>query len=113
MSRKKKYLAKNEFRYNMHPDVVRKDGKGHISYVSAKQGHKAKVNVITHSKVFYGEPTYPLKQNPDRESTYKTQSYYSKPVWQSDSYLSKPNSGYWKLSKADRIAIKKTNKKFK
>ena len=97
----------------MHPDVVRKDGKGHVSYVSAKQGHKAKINVITHSPKFIGETTYPLKQNPDRTSSYKTQSYFSKPVWQSDVYLSTPKNGYWKLSKADKKSIKKVNKKFK
>ena len=108
----KKYLKKNEFKYNTSPNVRRADGRGHMAYVSAKQGHKAKVNIITHSKIFYEEPTIKMHKNPDRESTYKKPSYFSVPRWENEKYLKRPEGGYWKLDKKDRIAIKKANKKY-
>ena len=109
---KKKYLRKNEFRYNANPDVARPDGRGHMAYVSAKYGHKSKINIVTHSRTFYDEPTTLMRVNPDRMSTYKKSSRFSVPRWENDKYLKSPQGGYWKLSKEDRIAIKKFNKKY-
>ena len=108
----KKYLKKNEFRYDTNPAVRRPDGRGHVVYVSAKQGHNAKINVITHAKTFFDEPTIKLQRNPNRMSTYKSPSRFSIPVWEKDKYLITPEKGYWRLDKRDRIAIKKANKKY-
>ena len=109
---KKKYLRKNEFRYDTSPNVRRADGKGHMAYVSAKQGHRAKINIITHASSFHNEPTMKMVINPDRTSTYNKPSRFSVPRWENDTYLKEPNRGYWKISKQDRIAIKKFNKKY-
>lgn len=109
---KKKYLRKNEFRYDISPKVRRPDGKGHNVYVSVKQGHRAKINVITHSKSFFDEPTIPMRKNPNRSNPDKRQSYFSAPRWESDEYLKQKSSGIWRLHKADRNRIKKVNKKY-
>lgn len=107
----KKYLRKNNFYYNTNPKIKNPQGEGHMFYGSAKHGHRVKGNIITHGKTFFGKSTYPLSKNPNRESTDKRPSRYSIPYWEKDKYLVKPDKGYWKMSKADRIAIKKTNKK--
>ena len=108
----KKYLRKNEFRYNTSPRVKRPDGKGHVSYVSARLGHKYKINVITHSPTFFGKPTKELSSNPEIGSKYKGVSRFSVPVWEKDIYLKNKANGIWRLTKADKIAIKKFNKKY-
>lgn len=109
---KKKYLQKNEFRYNTNPAVKNPSGNGHVGYVSAKHGHKAKINIITHSETFYGEPTQKLSKNPNKESKDPRPSRFSVPRWENDKYLKDFPKGYWRLDKADRIAIKKFNKKY-
>lgn len=109
---KKKYLQKNEFRYNTNPAVQNSLGEGHTAYVSAKHGHKSKINIITHGKTFYGEPTVKMSKNPNKESKDPRPSRFSVPRWENDNYLKESPKGYWKIHKADRIAIKKFNKKY-
>lgn len=111
MSRKK-YLSKNEFRYNTNPNVRNPRGEGHMAYVSAKRGHESKINIITHAKTFYGEPTSEMKKNPDRANPSKTKSRFSVPRWEKDHYLVRPEKGYWRIDKRDKTAIKKFNKKY-
>lgn len=113
----KKYLRKNEFRYNISPNVQRRDGRGHVAYLSAKKGHKAKINVITHSDRFFNEPTQPLSKNPEiqrdgNRAKDKRTSRFSVPVWENDKYLQEKPRGIWHMSKEDRIKIKKFNKKY-
>ena len=109
----KKYLRKNEFRISTHPDVISTRGDTHVVYVSAKQGHNAKVNVITHSSTFFGEPTEPLYKNPDITSKDPRLSRFSVPRWHNDNTIKeKPKKGFWRLHKVDKIAIKKFNKKY-
>lgn len=109
---KKKYLRKNEFRYDTSPKVRRPDGKGHNVYVSLKQGHRARINVITHSKSFFNEPTQELRYNPNPSKPDKRISYFSVPRWENDAYLKNKSSGTWHLHKEDRIKIKKLNKRY-
>ncbi len=109
---KKKYLRKNEFRYDTSPKVRRSDGKGHNAYVSAKQGHQAKINIITHAKTFFDEPTVPMHKNPNRSKPDQRQSYFSVPRWESDNFLKNKSEGSWVLHKKDRIQIKKFNKRY-
>jgi hypothetical protein len=112
----KKYLRKSEFRVSTHPDVISPRGDTHVVYVSAKRGHKAKVNVITHAKTFFGEPTEEMHLNPNRVKSKKIKdkkpSRFSVPVWHSDTTIKEKPKGYWKLHKNDKIAIKKFNKKY-
>ena len=49
----KKYLRKNEFRYDTNPRVRNKKNKGHVAYVSVIHGNRSKVNIITHSGSFF------------------------------------------------------------
>ncbi len=113
----KKYLKKNEFRISTHPDVISPRGDTHVVYVSAKRGHKAKVNVITHAKTFFGEPTVEMYLNPNRVNSNKSKnkkpSRFSVPRWHSDTTIKEKPEGFWKLHKMDKIAIKKFNKKYK
>ena len=109
---KKKYLTKNEFRYNTNPEVLRPDGEGHIAYITARRGHYFKINTITHSKTFYDEPTELLSKNPEIGSKDKRPSRFSVPRWQKESGLRERPKGFWRMSKEDRINIKKFNKKY-
>lgn len=109
---KKKYLKKNEFRYNKNPAVKNPRGEGHNAYVSARYKDKFKINIITHAKSFFGEPTIPLHKNPERSKPSKKQSRFSVPRWEQERYLKEDSKGYWKLDKKDKIAIKKFNKKY-
>lgn len=108
----KKYLSKNEFRYNTNPNVKRDDGEFHVAFVSAQRGHKKKINIITHSKTFYGKPTLPLLNNPNKSKYDKRQSRASVSVWEKDSYLKDKAKGVWFMSKKDKYKIKKFNKKY-
>ena len=110
---KKKYLRKNEFRYDTSPKVRRPDGRGHTVYVSAKQGHQAKVNVITHSTTFFGEPTHELSKNPQRDTRNRRPARFSSPRWESDTDLKNPPRGIWRLEKKDRRRILNFNRKYK
>ena len=105
-------MRKNEFRYNTNPAVKNPRGKGHTVYVSARHGNKYKTNVITHGETFYGEPTVPMRQNPERSRPSQRQSRFSAPRWEQEQYLKEKPKGTWKLHKQDRIAIKKYNKKY-
>lgn len=107
----KKYLRKNEFRYNTNPNVKRKDGKFHIAFVSAQKGHKKKINIITHSKTFFGKPTLVLSNNPNKSKFDKRPSRASIPVWETDNNLKDKAKGVWVMSKKDKYKIKKFNKK--
>lgn len=110
----KKYLRKSEFRVSTHPDVISPRGDTHVVYVSARRGHKAKVNVITHSETFFGKPTEKMYLNPNRTDKKDSRpSRYSVPVWHSDTTIEeKPKKGYWLIHKRDKVAIKKFNKKY-
>ena len=108
---KKKILKKNHFRYNTHPSVLKKDGKGHVSWTSAKRGHKEKVNVITHSDVFFDKPTKELLSKPEKSGTNKKKSRASIPVWIDEKYLSKPK-GTWKMSRRDNRRLREANRKY-
>ena len=110
---KKKYLRKNEFRYNTNPAVKNPKGEGHMAYITARHGTKYKINIITHSKTFYGEPTKKLDKNPNVSKPSKRTSRFSVPRWESDTYLKNKPKEVWRMSKVDRIAIKKFNKKYK
>ena len=109
---KNKYLRKNEFRYNTNPAVKNPRGQGHMAYVSVRQGHKAKINIITHARTFYGEPTMKLRENPNRSKPSKRPSRFSVPRWEKDKYVTEKPNDTWRLSKVDRSAIRKFNVKY-
>ena len=109
---KNKYLRKNEFRYDTNPEVKNPRGEGHVAYVTVRNKKRSKINIITHSKSFYGEPTYPLAGNPNPSKSSKRPSYYSVPRWERNSYLVDEAKGVWRMSKENRKRIRKTNKKY-
>lgn len=109
---KKKYLGKSDFHYDTSPNVRRPDSRGHVVYRTAVHKDKSKINVITHSGNFYGEPTNRLSKNPEIGSKDKRQSNYSVPRWEKTKYLVPPK-GTWRLTPSDKKAIKKFNKKYK
>lgn len=109
---KDKYLRKNEFKYNTNPDVKNRRGEGHIAYVTVRHKRNSKINTITHSKTFYGEPTHPLSKNPNLSDHSARQSRVSVPVWEKNSYLKDAPRGTWKMSRQDRKLIRKINKRY-
>ena len=110
----KKYLRKNEFRYNTGPKVIRPDKKGHPTYISARYKNKYKFNVITHSETFFDEPTHKLVTEPNRARSkiIKKPSRFSSPRWDNINNFGDKLEN-WKLGKKDRKTIKKFNKKYK
>ena len=109
---KDKYLRKNEFRYNTNPEVKNPWGEGHVAYVTVRHKNKSKINIITHSKQFYGKPTEELNQNPNPSKPSKRKSRFSVPVWELNSYLKDKPNGVWRMSNSDRKKIHKFNKKY-
>ena len=109
---KNKYLSKSDFYYDTSPKVRRRDGKGHVVYRTAVHNKKSKINVITHSDTFFGEPTHSLSRNPEIGSSYKKTSRFSVPRWENTHYL-KHVKGFWRLSPSDKKKIKKFNSKYK
>lgn len=107
----KKYLQKSHFKYSTHPSVLKKNGKGHVGYVSTRYGKRSKVNIITHSPTFFDSPTKPLLDNPEKSGKNIKKSRYSKPVWFNDSDLQEPK-GTWRMSHRDDRRIRRANKKF-
>lgn len=108
---KKKILKKNHFRYNTHPSVIKKDGKGHVSWTSAKRGHKEKVNIITHADSFFDMPTKKLTSNPEKSGRNIKKSRASAPRWIDEKYLSKPK-GKWRMSHQDNRKLRTANRKY-
>ena len=92
--------------------MKRNDGRGHVAYISARQGNNFKINTITHATTFYGEPTVKFSTNPNLSSKDTRPSRFSVPRWQNANSLKANPKGYWRLSKVDRIKIKKFNKKY-
>ena len=107
----KKYLRKRTFKYNTHPSVLKRNGKGHVSYVTAKRKKKSKVNIITHSQTFFNAPTKQLLDKPEKSGKNKKTSRFSQPRWISDTYLKEPK-GTWVMSHRDDRRIRNANKKF-
>ena len=109
----KKYLSKNEFRYDTNPKVLRPDGKGHNVYISVRHGHRVKANIITHSKTFFGKPTFELEDNPNKSKYDYRKSRFSVPFWENDIYVTELSRGVWRASKENKKRMRKVNKKLK
>lgn len=113
---KKKYLRKSEFRYYNRKEYLDKNGNPHPAYITVRNGHKYKFNVITHSKNFFGKPTEQLDKNPEINSKYKgkKESRVSISRWDNDNQFSdKLPKNNWHLTKNDKKKIKKMNKRQK
>ena len=109
---KDKYLRKNEFRYNKNPEVKNPRGEGHVAYVSVRHKKRSKINIITHAKTFYGEPTQPLRKNPNVSKPANRTSNFSVPRWEQNTYLLEQPKGIWRVDKQDRKNIHKFNKRY-
>lgn len=87
-------------------------GEGHIAYVTVRHKKRSKINIITHSKEFYGQPTEKLRHNPNPSKSSKRESRFSVPVWELNSYLKDKPKGVWRMSNADRKKRHKFNKHY-
>ena len=112
----KKYLRKNEFRFDNNPEHFGESGEPHPAYITARYGHKYKANGITHSrKTTQGEDTYWIPENPNKKKgkTDKRKVRITQPYWQKDILFSDEILDNYSFSKKTRAIIKKYNKKFK
>ena len=112
----KKFLRKNEFRFDNNPAHFGKDKKPHPAYITAKCGHKFKANSITHSrKTTDGKKTIDIFENPNKTSSSidKRKTRIGPPFWQKQEQFSKDKLSNFRFSKKSRNTIKKFNKKFK
>ena len=111
--KRKKYLQKNEFRFDINPAHLNKKGEPHPAYITAKQKHMMKANSITHARTINGAPTIDINENPDKLSKDKRQTRISPPYWQKEEQFSKNTLSNFRFSNETRKQIKKINKKYK
>lgn len=109
----KKYLRKNEFRFDLNPAHQGEEKKPHPAYITAKKGHKYKANSITHSRYVNNIETLDVGENPDKLSKDKRKSRISPPFWQGEKSFSVERLSNFRFSNQSRKKIKKYNKKFK
>ena len=109
----KKYLRKNEFRFDFNPAHQGKDKNPHPAYITAKKGHKYKANTITHSRYVDNVETLDVGENPDKFSKDKRKTRISPPFWQGEKSFSKEKLPNFRFSTQSKKKIKKYNKKFK
>lgn len=109
----KKYLRKNEFRFDLNPAHQGKNKEIHPAYITARKGHKYKANTITHSRLVDGVQTFPIGENPNKKSKDKRKSRISPPFWQNENQFGKEKLPNFRFSKQSKKKIKKYNKKFK
>ena len=109
----KKYLRKNEFRFDTNPKHFGASDKPHPAYISARYGHKYKANSITHSRVVDGFNNLDIMENPNKKSRDKRFTRVSPPYWQKDNLFSDETIPNFRFSKKSRKRISKFNKKFK
>lgn len=112
----KKFLTKNEFRFDTNPEHMGKDKEPHPTFISGRRGHKYLGNSITHSRYTNdGKPTYYFGENPNkkRDPNDRRISRVSVPFWQSEKMFSKEKLCNYRYSNRTRKKIKKFNKKYK
>lgn len=110
----KKYLKKNEFRFDNNPKHFGKDKKPHPAYITARYGHEYKANSITHARFTTdGIPTEKISENPDKTSKDKRQTRISPPYWQSKNLFGDEKLTNFRFSNKTKKEIRKINKKFK
>ena len=108
----KKFRRVSYFRKYNKKGTLSKSGQGHPAYISAVIGDRSRINVITHSKKFFGEPTTKLRDNPDLNSSRSNVSRFSVPVFEKNSNLSKI-AGKWAFSKRDQERVDRFNEMYK
>ncbi len=113
----KKYLTKNEFRFDLNPAHFGKEKKPHPAYITARKGKRYKANSITHSRTTTdGRSTFKISENPDKTNKRvkdKRLTRISQPFWQSEKQFGSERLTNFRFSKDTRTEIKKINKKFK
>lgn len=109
----KKYLRKNEFRFDINETHKNKYQQPHPAYITAKYGHKYRANSITHSRTINGIPTVDIIENPNKLSNDKRQTRIGPPYWQNEKQFSNEKLSNFRFSKKTRKLIKKYNKQFK
>ncbi len=110
---KKKFLTKNEFRYDLNPLHIGSNGKPHPAYITGKRGHKYHASTITHSRKTPQGDTLSIDENPDKTSSDSRESHVSVPFWQSEKQFGKEKLKNFKYSKRNRRKIQKFHRKNK
>jgi len=113
----KKYLRKNEFRFDNNPAHFDSNKKPHPAYITARCGHKYKANAITHSqKITNDIDTFDVFENPNKSNkkvSDKRKTRITPPYWQSDKLFSDETIDNFRFSNETRKRIRKYNRKFK
>ena len=109
----KKYLRKNEFRLDLNSNHMGKMKKAHPAYITARQGHYFKANIITHSKNVNGVKYFVIDENPDKLSKDKRKTKISPPYWQTDKQFSNYTLNNFRFSNNTKKSIRKYNRKFR
>lgn len=109
----KKYLKKNEVRFDLNSNHQSVNKQPHPAYITAKKGHKYMANTITHSRYVNNIETLDVCENPDKISKDKRKSRLSPPFWQGEKSFSKEKIPNFRFGKESKKKIKKYNKKFK
>ena len=110
----KKYLRKNEFRYDINPEHFGRSNRAHPTWITAKYKHMYKANSITHArKTTDGLDTKYIGENPDKLSKDKRPTRVSPPFWQNIKQFSDEKLTNFKFSRESQRKISKFNRKFK
>ena len=111
---KKKFLTKNEFRYDLNPKHMGEDKKPHPAYISGRRGHNYYANSVTHARFTNSGATHNFGENPNKthSPTDLRESRVSLPFWQKNSLFGKEKLNNYRYSNQTRKAIKKFNRKF-
>lgn len=109
----KKILTKNEFRIDINPDHMGKKKEPHPAYITARDGHNYRANIITHARKAGDKQTFIISENPNKLSKDKRPTRISAPFWQSDKKFSKETLSNFRFSNQTRKEIRSINKKFK
>lgn len=109
----KKILTKNEFRFDTNPVHMGKKKEPHPAYITARQGHNYRANIITHAAKAGKLSTFKINENPNKLSKDKRPTRISAPYWQSDKLFTKGTLSNFRFSNQTRKEIRAINKKFK
>ena len=109
----KKYLRKNEFRFDLNKSHLNKKGMPHPAYITAKHGHSFKANIITHSRTINGVKNFDIDENPNKLSNDNRQTRFGVPFWQNETQFSSQKLKNFRFTRRNQKYIRKVNKKFK
>ena len=101
----RKYIPRNEFRYNNSPEA-----NGHPHYVFGEKGNRyLSLGITSHPKKEY--PYYPLKQSPNPNNP--SSNYIQKRVFNTKKKYYGPRKNGWFWTKEDMHTVRHIIKNYK